>query len=112
MKAELQLPNCASPELRLARIAPREYAALFASLKKANLQRHSFFLQSCGSAVRCPFRFAQEDLFDVCNFDSLKRANLWIRNDENIISNSYFKDREKTITTDCIVNILTGKWSL
>ena len=41
---------------------------------------------SFASGARDPFRFAQEDLFDVCNFDSLKRANLWIRNDETIIS--------------------------
>jgi len=47
--------SCASRvsllELRLARIAPREYAALFASLKKANLQRHSLFQQSCASRI-------------------------------------------------------------
>ena len=30
-------PNYASPELRLARIAPREYAVLFAALKRTNL---------------------------------------------------------------------------
>ena len=30
------IPNCASPELRLARIALREYAVLFAALKRTN----------------------------------------------------------------------------
>ena len=29
---------------------------------------------SFASGARGPFRFAQEDLFDVCNFDSLKRT--------------------------------------
>ena len=36
-KLFLSLPNCASPELRLARIAPREYAVLFAALKRTYL---------------------------------------------------------------------------
>jgi hypothetical protein len=31
----LNRPNCASPELRLARIVPREYAVLFAALKRS-----------------------------------------------------------------------------
>jgi hypothetical protein len=30
------------------------------------------------SGARGPFRFAQEDKFDVCNFGALKRANTWI----------------------------------
>jgi hypothetical protein len=51
----------APPELRLARIAPREYAVLFAPLKKANLQRHSFFQQSCDSAVHWLSCCAWED---------------------------------------------------
>jgi hypothetical protein len=34
------------------------------------------------SGARGPFRFAQEDKFDVCNFASLKRANLWAINSD------------------------------
>jgi len=41
-----ELFDC-NPELRLARIAPREYAALFAALKRTNfktkLQNYNFF---------------------------------------------------------------------
>ena len=38
--------------------------------------------------------------------------NVYYIADSALYSDSSFKDREKTITIDCIVNILTGKWSI
>jgi hypothetical protein len=83
---ELRLPSCVSPELRLARIAPREYAALFASLKRTNLWFRSLLRN--GSNIISRVFVAKNDYLGNVTIDQSQTENLKLYFYQSLVSYS------------------------